>query len=303
MGVGAKNLEQIMLLTERGLLPAGGAICDIGASELQGAAIPEGIRSFLDYYARAGAGRASQDVAPEVLEALANRGFLGDLMILAGFEYKALDIFQAPNTILFDLNAHEPGPALVGRFDLVLNFGTTEHVVNQYLALRTIYDLLKVGGVAYHDLPMSGFSGHGYFKYDPQLFVDLARANAAEVVIDRLTAGHEAPQPSRLARGAQVSWRDYGVEFAMRRTQAAPMRLPLETSTSLAAVDPAFATAHSDSVRPAERQAVVYESLSAQPAVEEVAVEAVVDTPGPRRAKLGALLERVRGRAARARRA
>lgn len=282
MGAGAKNLEQIMLLTERGLLPPGGRVCDIGTSELQGQAIAEGAASFLDYYARKGGGGPAS-APPETLAAFANRGFLGDLFTLAGFEYVALDIFQAPRTVLFDLNAHEPGPGLAGTFDLVLNFGTTEHVVNQYLAHRTIYDLLKVGGVAYHDLPMSGYAGHGYFKYDPQFFLDLARANGAEVVLDRLSIGHRAPSPTGLDPDAQVEWRDYGVEIAMARREAGPLRLPLETSTSLA-VDPAFATATSDMVRPASGLAVRYATIEGPKAAPESA--------------LGGLIGRVRRKAA-----
>lgn len=262
MGAGAKNLEQIMLLTETGVLKPGGRVCDIGASELQGPAIPEAVRCFLDYYAQRGSGPAAADVPEDVLDKLSSQGFLADLFLLAGFEYVALDIFHARNTILFDLNAHKPGPALKGRFDLVLNFGTTEHVVNQYQAHKTIYDLLAIGGVAYHDLPMSGYFAHGYFKYDPQFLLDIAAANGCDVVLNRIMTGAEQPTPAGLISVSAVDWRDFGVECAMVRREAGELRLPLETSTSLA-VDPAFATAISDAAEPAGELAIAYAERSA----------------------------------------
>jgi hypothetical protein len=43
---------------------------------------------------------------------------------------------------------HEPTPQkFVGDFDLVVNFGTTEHLLNQYNAFKVIHDATKVGGV------------------------------------------------------------------------------------------------------------------------------------------------------------
>ncbi len=254
MAAGAKNLEQIMLFTEAGLLPPGSAICDIGVTQLQGAAIDWAITSFLDYYARVGESKSAADLAPGEIEQLANRGFAGDLFELAGFSYVALDIFHAKNTILFDLNAHRPGPKLKQAFDLVLNLGTTEHVVNQLAAQSTIYDLAKVDGIIYHDLPMSGYFGHGYFKYDPQFFLDLASANDCDLVLNRLSAGHRQTPPQGLA---PTDWRDFGMEVAVRRRSDRPLRLPLETSTSLA-VDPAFATSLSDYVEPIGTQEIEY---------------------------------------------
>jgi hypothetical protein len=257
MGASSKNLEQIMLLTEAGLLPVNGRICDIGATELHGDSLLEGTASFLDYYAaRGGGGPRGWELSPEICDDLTAGGFLGALLKLAGFKYVALDIFEAPDTILFDLNAHEPGPGLARSFDLVLNFGTTEHVVNQYLAHRTIYDLLTLGGVAYHDLPMSGYANHGYFKYDPQFLRDVAAANGADMALDRVSLGAKRSPPPELASEG-LDWRDYGVEAAFVRRSDAPFRLPLETSTSLA-VDPRFAGATSEQVRSASVHAVAY---------------------------------------------
>lgn len=94
-------------------------------------------------------------------------------MNACGFKYCALDIFDAEDTILFDLNLHEVPKNLHQQFDLVTNFGTTEHVINQLLAMKTIHNLAKSGGIIYHDLPMSGYHYHGYFSYTPLFFFQL----------------------------------------------------------------------------------------------------------------------------------
>ncbi|MGE3304163.1 MAG: hypothetical protein AB7M12_13745, partial [Hyphomonadaceae bacterium] len=181
--------------------------------------------------------------ADAVIASAGRGGLLRDLMRLAGFRYTALDVFAAEGASLFDLNRHAPGPALAGQFDLALNFGTTEHVFNQYLAHKTIYDLLKVGGIAYHDLPFSGYAAHGYFKYNPLFFRHLAAANGCKIVLERMTAGGDAHPPPGMAGETIGEWRDYGIECAMTRRAAAAFRIGLELSTSLAVEADAIAPA------------------------------------------------------------
>jgi cyclopropane fatty-acyl-phospholipid synthase-like methyltransferase len=44
------------------------------------------------------------------------------------------------------------------RFDLLINAGTTEHVVNHDNAFRVMHDLVKVGGFMIHEVPVAGFA-------------------------------------------------------------------------------------------------------------------------------------------------
>lgn len=138
----------------------------------------------------------------------------------------------------------------------------------------------------YHDLPMSGYWGHGYFKYDPKFFVDLAAANGCDVVLDRLSKGALQPGPDFAGQGAD--WRDYGVEFAMQRRAAGGMRLPLETSTSLS-VDPDFATADSAQVQPIGAYVIDYAPIAAD---REAPTLIVAPAPAPRPSWLKRLLSR-----------
>lgn len=241
MGSTAKTLERIMRMTALGHLQPGSRVCDIGATQLFGDADQAASRAFLDFYADRHTGAKRPDHAQKELEAIANDGFLGDLLVLAGFDYVALDIFHATNTVLFDLNIHEPGPALAGTFDLVMNLGTTEHVLNQLRAFQSIHALAKVGGLIYHDLPMAGYPNHALFRYDPLFFGTMIAANHYEVLLHEITVGAASPPPDDLRTlGYRVETvTNVGIELIARRPNADPLLVPLETSTSLS-VDEGF---------------------------------------------------------------
>ncbi len=237
MGAGVKTIQRIMEMTEAGQLPYGGEICDIGTTQLFGDSVKDAARSMLDYYARHTPEGSSRDrVTDSQLSSIADGCFLGELLILAGFRYTALDIFKAPNTILYDLNRHAPGPKLKNRFDLVMNFGTTEHVLNQFNAFRTIHQLTKVQGVMYHDLPMAGYLNHAFFRYDPLFFKMLAPENKYKLSSLMYSVGqsHAVPDDLRLLGLSIEAIHDVGIEAILIKTQDIPFRVPLEQSTSLA---------------------------------------------------------------------
>ncbi len=248
MGSSLKTLHRLMSLTDRGTLSPGSRICDIGATQLFGAHAIDGACAFLDFYAsrRAGVRKADQ-VDRSTLEKISQGGFLGELLVLAGFEYLSLDIFEGYQTVLFDLNVHAPGPRLAGSFDMVMNLGTTEHVFHQYRAFQTLHDLLKPGGSLYCDLPMGGFLQHAFFRYDPLFFEALAKANRYETVLQTITVGAEQPIPATLKNQgfSRQGLEDVGIEAVFRKTTTDPFRIHLETSTSLA-LDPRLAKAQAE---------------------------------------------------------
>jgi hypothetical protein len=92
------------------------------------------------------------------------------------------EIFEGYHTTIFDLNTSAIPEAERGSFDLVLNCGTSEHVLNQYNVFNVMHDAVRVGGVMYHAIPMTGYLKHGYFTYTPIFMCDLARANQYEIV-------------------------------------------------------------------------------------------------------------------------
>jgi hypothetical protein len=237
MGTSAKTLARLMQLHGEGLLPNGGSIIELGAQELYCTSQDALVRDTIKYFARHNlAIRRIESYNEEEIRRFADKGLLGGLLTACGFYYKALDIFEAENTIQFDLNIHSPGPDLTGKFDVVTNFGTTEHLINQFQAIRTMHELAKVGGLIWHELPLSGYHMHGYFSYNPLLFQHLAVANGYRVVIQNYAKSlKETAAPAAMTSNGYPDngYFDCGVEFCFQKTSDEAFRMPLETSTSL----------------------------------------------------------------------
>ncbi|WP_368163941.1 hypothetical protein [Aeromonas sp. R6-2] len=94
-----------------------------------------------------------------------------------GYNYDSVDIDAA--SILCDLN--EALPLLSKEYDIVTNFGTTEHIFNQYLSFCAIHIATKVGGRIFHFLPIN-HSHHGLFNYSVEFFLSLCYANEYKVI-------------------------------------------------------------------------------------------------------------------------
>lgn len=184
------SLDMIEKMGRLGLFPKSTriSVLDIGSSNLY-SATKDGILQFLSargiayqpenepFAERLAKGSAYDSIAGGV-----NGAFVGELLEKAGINYNAIDIADGYRTTILDLN-HESAPQpFVGAFDLVLNFGTTEHLLNQFNAFKVMHDATKVGGCIVNSLPCIGYSNHGYFTYTPRCMFDLAGYNEYELV-------------------------------------------------------------------------------------------------------------------------
>jgi hypothetical protein len=114
-----------------------------------------------------------------------------------GFNYAAIDIDESPGSIPLDLNVDSALSDIIGSFDLVTNFGTTEHVANQLNAFKIIHDLAAVGGLMLHFLPAQGMFNHGLVNYNFKFFWMLARSNGYDFVwadYDQAPLQYQLPQ-------------------------------------------------------------------------------------------------------------
>lgn len=111
------------------------------------------------------------------LGAIEGRGDAALFRALGFADVTALDASDFEGAeIVHDLN--RPVPAeLRGRYDLVFNGGTLEHVFDVAGALRNVSDLLRVGGRAIHIAPVSNQIDHGFYSFSPTLLYDWATAN------------------------------------------------------------------------------------------------------------------------------
>jgi len=67
---------------------------------------------------------------------------------------------------------------LAESFDVVTNFGTSEHVEDQAICFQNIYRLCRDGGLSIHMVPATdNWKGHGLTSYDFDSFKSLAAGN------------------------------------------------------------------------------------------------------------------------------
>lgn len=70
--------------------------------------------------------------------------------------------------VTHDLNQPVP-KALHGAFDVIIDGGTLEHVYNVPAALDNVYAMLAPGGVFISVNGLTGWAGHGFYQFGPEL--------------------------------------------------------------------------------------------------------------------------------------
>jgi hypothetical protein len=187
-----------------------------------------------------------------------NESFIGQLFEKAGMRYEAIDIADGFRTTILDLNHGRTPRKFVRRFDLVINSGTTEHLLNQYNAFRVMHEAAKVGAHIVHVLPCRGYSNHGYLTYTPRFFFDLAGYNGYEIVsfwFSGQGAEDDIYQPlrdyasyfpaiSRFVSTTDTSLnqktRDLTIAIVFKKISRARFKAPLERSTSVGLIPNIF---------------------------------------------------------------
>ncbi len=208
MAVNTKDLELIVRLKSEGYFAGtSNSIVEIGAQQMS-----NDILKLPDFIERMGStfgvsqpfglAAPSQTVPLQgALEYLNPEApFARDLWHWLGFRYAAIDIDGSPDSVPLDLNFDSIPAEHAGKYQLVTNFGTTEHVANQLNAFKIIHDLTALGGVMIHHLPAQGMINHGLVNYNPKFFWMLARSNGYKWVYMNLVVAEETyPMPQNVA--------------------------------------------------------------------------------------------------------
>ena len=97
-----------------------------------------------------------------------------------GHTYESFDLDLIDDKVhRTDLNTDKCKSEFKGYFDLVVNFGTTEHLSGQTNAFKFIHDSCKNGGFMISTLPCIE-PNHGFFSYSPVFFESMAHNNGYE---------------------------------------------------------------------------------------------------------------------------
>jgi SAM-dependent methyltransferase len=178
VGLGRRLVKNLIELKRRGLLDNCRRVVEIGAQQindrlLTAPELPDLFQAFgvADTF-------SAKPVGPENFTAQAPPGRV--FWSALGLDSRSVDI--ADGAIRIDLNRGRVPFRHRAAFDLSVNCGTTEHIANQGNAFAAIHDLVRPGGLMYHQLPCTGHVEHGFFSYHPKFFFRLAASNDYEIV-------------------------------------------------------------------------------------------------------------------------
>ena len=261
------TFSAVQKMDELDLFSRGGvSILDIGSSNLY-SATPDDIKRFLGKFQKSSladvdefAARLAAGSSYDPVLGGRNEAFVGELFEKAGMQYASFDIAAGYRTTILDLNHAALPPAFRGKFDLVLNFGTTEHILNQLNCFKVIHDATKVGGYIYHSLPAVGYVNHGYITYTGRCFFDVAGFNEYELVacwfdgpsggacifeslegysayfpaLGKALKGFAETERGRVLRDLRIP--DIGINVIYRKVKDRPFLGALEFSTSVGVI-------------------------------------------------------------------
>jgi SAM-dependent methyltransferase len=156
-----------------------------------------------------------------------------------GIDYLAIDVDEAYGSTFFDLNAFAPPIKWRAVFDFVNNEGTIEHLVNPINAFQVAHELLKVGGVARHSIPLSGHFQHGFFYPTAKFYSWLLGQNRYQLLHADAQVGRSdlalgdprfrliSEDGSPLSSG-EGQFTDVWFTLAYRKTTAVEFRAPFD---------------------------------------------------------------------------
>jgi hypothetical protein len=260
LGINRRDLKLLIALRQQQHIPLNPHVVELGAQQLS--------NSFLrsdDLVRQAeaafGAARpyalpapAPSTMSAEHVELLDDTApFARDFWMALGFDYAAIDVDGSPGSIPLDLNYDQVPGDLRGKYGLVTNLGTTEHVCNQMNAFKVVHDLAAPGAVMIHHLPAGGMLNHGLVNYNPKFFWYLARSNDYKWLYMSFYGGGNsypiaanildftkayAPQATEALRQREIS--DYAILVAFKKTLDIPFVAPIDINTGAQSSDPTF---------------------------------------------------------------
>ena len=96
-------------------------------------------------------------------------------------EHLSFDLSGMWGSLAVDLD-YPIAKEFLNRFDVVTNYGTIEHVNNQYQVFKNMHDMCRVGGLMIHAFPKEGtWIPHGRYYYSEEFAREFAEACGYEI--------------------------------------------------------------------------------------------------------------------------
>jgi SAM-dependent methyltransferase len=176
MAIGSLSIDWFTLLRQRGLLPERSAVLDLG---------PQDVTTKRSVVERAARQLFGDDRAPAMVDEVFDGenwrrdGQLAFYRLFGGESYCSIDLSDPRAIHACDLNHPLPD---IGRFDIVTDLGTSEHVFNIGQSYEIIHKLLSPNGVVLFTSPTFAFINHGFYNLHPMVFTEFAAANGYDVL-------------------------------------------------------------------------------------------------------------------------
>ena len=101
-----------------------------------------------------------------------------DVFTYLGFNDTSIDLNEKDGAIGIDLSKPIRDEKLIGKFDILINGGTTEHVENQYMCWKNVHKLCKENGLVISAVPLQGnMKNHSPWRYSKRFFKNLIKRN------------------------------------------------------------------------------------------------------------------------------
>jgi len=258
MAIAADDLDILIAVALKGYIPKNAQIIEIGAQQLddkflRAADKVECLGQIFD--------RQSDFALPAPLASQSGLDpaapLARDFWAWLGFGYASIDIDGSPGSIPLDLNYDAVPRDRLGKYHVVTNYGTTEHVANQLNAFKVIHDLTALNGVMIHTLPAQGMQNHGLINYNPKFFWMLSRSNGYQWLHEGYNGfgvGEPAyPLPQNIVERATLfsphakpnletmRVADGSIRIALQKKFDLPFVAPLDVPTGVATDNPALA--------------------------------------------------------------
>jgi hypothetical protein len=250
MGMSVLDLRMLSKLRQAGFIPECGRVVELGAQQLANDILisDELLDRIRDDFGITTSIRWPRPAPWRHGEAPGNGPLAREFWEWLGFTYAAIDVDNTPGNIILDLNFDDVPEHLAGSFDVVTNFGTTEHVANQLNAFKVVHDLTRVGGIMLHHMPAQGYANHGFFNYNPKFFWMLCRSNGYKLlhmeywgdVENRLSLPDDVLSflkefdSDKEDRAKKIGIADTSILFVMRRDFSHAFVPPLDIPTASA---------------------------------------------------------------------
>jgi len=112
-------------------------------------------------------------------------------------EHVSVDVNGRDGSLKLDLNKELP-KNLHDKFNLVTNYGTTEHVNDQYSVFHNINKVCLVGGTMIHALVLPGnWVGHCRYYYPPKFVEQLSKLFGYKIIRAEKFNPYSNPRPNR----------------------------------------------------------------------------------------------------------